>query len=314
MFEPDKRRSIFISLAILFSIVTANGAFGATTAEANFTARLAKLERLLESRGLVDLLDQVESLELEISKLRGQLEEQLYAIAQLRKTQRETYIDLDQRLQGTQQRSGDAVIISPRTGTELPLETFTPTGTDAVAGTPHSSLRIEMQPRDGTDSVKEVPAQPEAPISIPPAVVETPPPLADPETTIDNETSEEAYRDAFNLLKAGQYEESITAFSEFLQLYPISQYADNAQYWLGETNYVTREFQSAIMEYRKLIEVYPESKKRSHAMLKIGYSHHELGEVEKARAVLEDLRNEFSGTTAARLAEERMQRILAESP
>ena len=68
------------------------------------------------------------------------------------------------------------------------------------------------------------------------------------------------------------------------------------------------------MEYRKLIEVYPESKKRSHAMLKIGYSYHELGEVEKARAVLEDLRNEFSGTTAARLAEERVQRILAESP
>ena len=92
--------------------------------------------------------------------------------------------------------------------------------------------------------------------------------------------------------------------------FPNSQYADNAQYWLGETYYVKREFEPALVEYRKLIDTYPASKKRSHAMLKIGYSYHELGQLDQARAVLEDLRNRYAGSTAARLAEERIH-ILA---
>jgi tol-pal system protein YbgF len=130
---------------------------------------------------------------------------------------------------------------------------------------------------------------------------------------IDDEASDNAYRDAFSLLKAGQYDESIAAFSGFLDRFPNSQYADNAQYWLAETYYVKRDYESALIEYQKLIELYPASKKQSHAMLKIGYSYYELGQYDQARAVLEDLRNRYAGSTAARLAEERIT-ILANSP
>ena len=310
MCEPSRRRGVVILVTVLASVVMHGAALGATN-EANLAARLAKLERSLEGRGLVDLLQQVESLQQEVSSLRGQIEEQSHTIEQLRKTQRATYVDLDQRLQGIEQRSTVGSIITP--GSEPPLTTYTPAGADAVSGTPHSSLRIETHSDGDAANLTSDATQPDEPLSVAPTVVgTTPPPLAEPKTTVDNETSEAAYRDAFSLLKAGQYEESITAFSEFLQLYPGSQYADNAQYWLGETHYVKRQFEPAIAEYRKLIETYPASKKRSHAMLKIGYSYHELGQVDKARAVLEDLRNGYAGTTAARLAEERIQRILAE--
>ena len=44
-------------------------------------------------------------------------------------------------------------------------------------------------------------------------------------------------------------------------------------------------------------------------MLKIGYSYHELGQPDLARAILEDLKANFPGTTAAQLAEQRIQRI-----
>jgi TolA-binding protein len=47
-------------------------------------------------------------------------------------------------------------------------------------------------------------------------------------------------------------------------------------------------------------------------MLKIGYSYYELGQLDQARAVLEDLRSRYPGTTAARLAEERIH-ILADA-
>ena len=315
--ELNMRRGVVIIVASLVAAGLPIAALGATN-EANLAARLAKLERSLESRGLVDLLQQVESLQQEVGRLRGQIEEQTHTIEQLRESQRATYVDLDQRLQGVEQRSTGAAIIVPETA-EPPLTTVTPAGADAVAGTPHSSLRIETQSDvDATDySTDTLPSDAlpsdESPIVVP-RVVGTPPPLAEPKITVDNEASNAAYRDSFNLLKAGQYDESIIAFSDFLQRYPNSQYVDNAQYWLGETHYVKRQFDTAIVEYRKLIETYPTSMKRSHAMLKIGYSYHELGQADEARAVLEDLRNGYAGTTAARLAEERIQRILAEKP
>jgi TolA-binding protein len=77
---------------------------------------------------------------------------------------------------------------------------------------------------------------------------------------------------------------------------------------------VRRHFEPAIIEYEKLIQNYPKSQKLTHALLKIGYSYHELGQIDKAKATLEDLKNRYPDTTAARLAEERLQRITFERP
>ena len=57
---------------------------------------------------------------------------------------------------------------------------------------------------------------------------------------------------------------------------------------------------------------YPESQKLTHALLKVGYSYHELGKIPEAKASLEDLKLRYPGTTAARLADERLQRIRLE--
>lgn len=314
MGERSMRHGVIAWIIVVASFACNGAALGATN-EGNLAARLAKLERSLEGRGLVDLLQQVETLQQEVSRLQGQIEEQSYTIEQLRKTQRATYVDIDQRLQGIEQRGGVSSVITPGASAEPPLTTYAPAGADAVAGTPHSSLRIETQSDSNKTDLPSETTQLVEPESATTTVIDTPPPsIAEPKVTIDNESSEAAYRDAFSLLKAGQYEESIAAFRQFLQLYPGSQYADNAQYWLGETHYVKREFEPAIAEYRKLIETYPTSKKQSHAMLKVGYSYDELGQFDNARAVLEDLRNRHAGTTAARLAEERIQRMLAEKP
>jgi tol-pal system protein YbgF len=130
--------------------------------------------------------------------------------------------------------------------------------------------------------------------------------------TVDSPESEKAYGDAFNLLKSGEYEPAINALRAFLAQYPASQYVDNAQYWLGESFFVMRQFEGAIAEYQRLTQLYPDSQKYSHALLKIGYSYHELGQADLARATLEDLKERFPGSTAARLADERIQRIRLE--
>lgn len=310
------RKTLNLMLAIVLSAVASP--LVAQTAGATIESRLAKLERTLNNRGLLDLLQTVERLQSEVQRLRGQIEEQNYALDQLRKTQRDTYVDLDQRLQSLNGQSG-GMVITDANGAP-PLTTVMPGEAQAIAGTaPPAQLEVREAGADG-EPISGV-ANPAAPPVVPgaagtgatieTAVAAVPRASIAPQgPTIDNEASEAAYHDAFNLLKAGEYDESIAAFTDFLTQFPDSQYADNAQYWLGETYYVKRDFEPALVEYRKLIETYPASKKRSHAMLKIGYSYHELGQLDQARAVLEDLRNRYAGTTAARLAEERIH-ILA---
>ncbi|MCC7121724.1 MAG: tol-pal system protein YbgF [Gammaproteobacteria bacterium] len=137
---------------------------------------------------------------------------------------------------------------------------------------------------------------------------EVAPPLAQG-PTLDDASSEAAYRDAFALLRAGEYDRAVTAFNDFQTKYPQSQYGDNAQYWLAEAHYAQRDYAAAVTEYEKMLANYPQSRKLSHAMLKIGYSYDSLGKPAEARAVLEDLRQRFPGSAAARLAEERLGQL-----
>ena len=116
---------------------------------------------------------------------------------------------------------------------------------------------------------------------------------------------------AFNLLKEGRYEQATNAFNTFLESFPSGQYADNAQYWLGEAYYVTRQFEPALKEFEALVDKYPSSSKLTHAKLKIGYIYDELGESAKAREILTALSTQHPKTTAARLARERLHQMKA---
>ncbi len=102
------------------------------------------------------------------------------------------------------------------------------------------------------------------------------------------------------------------AFRGFLQKYPQSNYAGNAQYWLGESNYVTRQFEQAITEFSAVVENYPQSNKVPDAMLKLGYTYYELSKFDEARQVLQNLQKYAPNGTAARLAGKRLNRMKRE--
>jgi len=123
---------------------------------------------------------------------------------------------------------------------------------------------------------------------------------------------QEAYSKAFALLKEGQYKQSIEAFEAFKKSYPNSKYADNAQYWLGEANYVSREYNKALTEFQQLIAQYPESTKNPGARLKIGYVYFELKNWSAAREALQQVIKLYPDTTVAKKANERLQRMKRE--
>jgi len=120
-----------------------------------------------------------------------------------------------------------------------------------------------------------------------------------------------AYMQALNSLKNGQVPQAISELEQFLAMYPQSDLADNAQYWLGEAYYVTHNYASAATAFRGVLDRYPNSRKASDALLKLGYTQYELKQYAKARATLAQVRSRFPGSSAAQLAANRLRAMAA---
>ena len=119
--------------------------------------------------------------------------------------------------------------------------------------------------------------------------------------------SREAYENAFSLVKANKYGEAITAFSGFLERHGGSDYADNAQYWLGESYYASGNYPLALEAFQALVQRFPNSSKLADARLKIGFTHYGLEQWDEAEKALNGVIESYPGSTAARLAENRLR-------
>lgn len=98
------RFAIAPSLAVMLFAAMALPAHAATPLD----ARVARLEQQLESQALVDMALRLDRLEQEVQTLRGQMEEQAHAIAELRQRQRDLYLDVDRRLLRLERDGGQA--------------------------------------------------------------------------------------------------------------------------------------------------------------------------------------------------------------
>jgi len=241
----------------------------------NIQTDMKKLGTQMDNRAMLDLLQRVDELADEISLLRGDLEVQASELESIKTRQRELYLDTDRRMRELEDRSiGQASTIAP-----VPVPA-TGSGT-ATSSTPATTV---------------------APASTVPAPVSS-------ETVAEEKV---AYQLAFDSLKEGRYKKAKQQFNQFLKDYPNSIYAGNAQYWLGEANYVTRNFTQAVTEFNQVIKLYPTSAKIPDAMLKLGYTHYELKQFGQARTILQDLRTSHPNSTAARLAGKRLDRMRKE--
>jgi tol-pal system protein YbgF len=145
-------------------------------------------------------------------------------------------------------------------------------------------------------------------------VYETPEPKRAARTTHTMVRSEPAndaastdYRAAVELVRSGKQADAVVALRTFLKTYPRHEYADNAQYWLGEAFYADKDYQHALVEFRATIETYPRGNKVPDALLKVGFCYQALGQADKARAVLEQVVNLYPKTEPAALASKRLE-------
>lgn len=118
-----------------------------------------------------------------------------------------------------------------------------------------------------------------------------------------------AYQQAFELLQERRYDEAQIAFGRFIEQFPEHALADNAYYWLGETGYVSGDFDGAITSFNEVVTRFPESQKVSDALLKIGFSQFEKKQFTAARKTLDRVVDSYPDTTAARLARQRLDQM-----
>lgn len=241
--------------------------------------------RLIDNRAMLDMIQQVDTLADEMSQLNGLIEQQVFQIDEIKKRQRELYLDIDRRLRDVESRT--------------------------VTQAPAPSIDIPQTPSTTSSETTATVGQTSTPETTMPSLSGSETSTASLSTGSSAIQSEEraVYQAAFDTLKEGRYKKAKTQFKTFLDKYPNSSFSGNAQYWLGEAHYVTRNFEQGIVEFEKVLKQYPSSNKVPDAMLKLGYTYYELKQFEQAKATLTLLRERFDKSTAARLAGKRLDRI-----
>lgn len=233
--------------------------------------RLAEIESVVKGQGLVDLLNQIQTLNQELSRIKGQLEVAAHNIEMNQQRQRDLYTDIDTRL-----RKLEAGAMAPMTpGAMDPMGATMPTDNAAAPADPSSSVTATVAPT-----------------------------LAPPGGGSGSEARD--FENAQTLYQAGKYREAFDAYEKFLQAYPNSSRAAEAQYALGYTQFSLKNYKAAMSTQQKMIKQFPNHPRVPDAMFSIANSQIQLSDVEGAKQTLKTLLSRYPNSEVAPNAKKRL--------
>jgi tol-pal system protein YbgF len=120
---------------------------------------------------------------------------------------------------------------------------------------------------------------------------------AAPPPAAGNAGADQMYNEAFKLLQDGDYAGAERGFKNFVQRYPQHALAGNAQYWLGETYYARRDYQSAMTSFAEGYKAYKTSPKGPDNLLKLGITLAVLGRKPDACAIFARFSQDYPKAT-----------------
>lgn len=157
---------------------------------------------------------------------------------------------------------------------------------------------VSQSPAAGAVNAGVSPVMPAQPGQNSPAASTEP---ADPE-------KEKLYYDAaFDLIKARDFAKASQAFTGFLRKYPNSQYAGNAQYWLGEVSLAQGDLPAAAQAFAQVGKSYPDHQKVPDSMYKLADVELRQGNTAEAKTILQQVVSRFPSSSAAQLAQRELQ-------
>ncbi|AZY50275.1 tol-pal system protein YbgF [Bordetella avium] len=116
-----------------------------------------------------------------------------------------------------------------------------------------------------------------------------------------------AFDGATDLYRKGQYKEAAESLAAFTALYPNSDLAPTAQFYLGSARYASRDYKGAIEQLSNLLQKSPDNARAPDALLVIAGSQIELNNRAGAKTTLQRIVRDYPNSPAANTAKSRLQ-------
>ncbi len=117
----------------------------------------------------------------------------------------------------------------------------------------------------------------------------------------------ELYDLALRDYQRGNYDVAVRQFTQYIEYFPDSDLADDAQYYIGDCYYTQSLYTQALDAYEMLLDAYPDGNKVPATLLKIAFIKVARKEQPEARSYLERVIGEFPDTEEAQLARMRLE-------
>ena len=114
---------------------------------------------------------------------------------------------------------------------------------------------------------------------------------------------------ALATIRKGDFAAAQTAFLDYINRYPTSEYKPSALFWLGNAQYALRAYRDAVTNFKSLIAMAPDHLRSPEAALSIANSQVELKDTKAARKTLEDLIKVYPQSEAASVAKDRLTKL-----
>lgn len=111
----------------------------------------------------------------------------------------------------------------------------------------------------------------------------------------------------------GNYDLALSEFRQYVETYPGSEMADNAQYWIGEILYAQKKLNEAVAEFEKVRAINPNGDKTATALYKRGMILLEMGRRDEAVVQLLGVFKDYSKTKEGELAHQKLMDVAPES-
>lgn len=132
-----------------------------------------------------------------------------------------------------------------------------------------------------------------------------------PRGSVINPTKDEnaSFETAYGLYRTEKYAEAAHALTRFLEQYPHSTYVANAYYLLGNSHFLSKNYQGAVSAYQNLLEKYDDHPRAPDSMLNLAECLSLLKQQDKAKTTLKQLIARYPDSEAANTAKKRLARL-----
>jgi len=127
-------------------------------------------------------------------------------------------------------------------------------------------------------------------------------------TQITPGNPDQLFAAAYGDYSRGNYDLAISEFRQYVDTYPTSEMADNAQYWIGECFYSKKLLNEAIAEFDKVSIVFPKGDKVPGARFKKAMVLLDLGQTDAARAEFLAIIKLYPKSNEAVLAKQQLEK------